>query len=456
MISRIAIGWEEIEPVILANMAIRAPFVLLGPHGTNKTTAVREVSRVFGEEGFRFYDCTKEDLLSLAGIPDITKFKEGKFEYAIHDRTIWEAKVVVLDELSRANRETQNLFLEIILDRKLQGKPLKWELLIATMNPTTYKGTFKLDAALWDRFHAAIPVPDFQRGASAELFGKILSLKQRRGPPSLRNHITGNGTPSRFSQEDLAELKETLERIRSRFEEFYQNNDICSGVREYCSHLKELIHCKVDTYISTRRLEQLFDQILAIAAALNGDFEQAAKKAIVYSLAVPLHIDAKILYGLHNTLQSFVQNLASPLEKLRVEYAKCTDNDRKISFLELKRNSAVELFPFDELDAILMEIASGKEDKLENKHLWRLHSLLKEIPGHEEVKRVATALVYLRADITQRNLILEASRKWIYFQKDRDIINALEEGVSRSRASPVPEDTLRDFLLEERRYEESD
>jgi len=179
MLENLVIGWQEIEPVFMVNIALKRPFILLGRHGTCKTTCAKEIAKIYGKKSFRFYDATKDDLISIAGIPIPQKLAKGKLEFSEHDRSIWHAKVIVIDELTRANRENQNLWLEILEEKTCFGKKLCYEALIATMNPESYAATFKLDEALLDRFYAVVPVPDLQKGTTNEIFKKVIKMNLR-------------------------------------------------------------------------------------------------------------------------------------------------------------------------------------------------------------------------------------------------------------------------------------
>ena len=48
ILSDLAIGYERIEPVILANLAIERNFILVGRHGTCKSTLARELAKGYG------------------------------------------------------------------------------------------------------------------------------------------------------------------------------------------------------------------------------------------------------------------------------------------------------------------------------------------------------------------------------------------------------------------------
>lgn len=164
ILERINHGYGELEPVVIGLMAMNKSFMLIGRHGAGKSRLARVLSRGSGEGGYVFYDATKDDLISIAGIPDPESIKAGRLRFVAHQRTIWDKSTVVVDEITRANKESQNLWLEILEERTCFGLPLAYRTLVATANPESYAAAFQLDEALLDRFHAVIPVPELQEG----------------------------------------------------------------------------------------------------------------------------------------------------------------------------------------------------------------------------------------------------------------------------------------------------
>src|SRR5450432_604786 len=126
LIERINHGWKEVESVVVGLMAMNKSFMLIGRHGTGKTRLARALSRGYGEKGFVFYDATKDDLISIAGIPDPEAIKSGRLRFVAHERSIWDKSTVVVDEITRAGKESQNLWLEILEERTCFGLPLAY------------------------------------------------------------------------------------------------------------------------------------------------------------------------------------------------------------------------------------------------------------------------------------------------------------------------------------------
>ncbi|GAI08892.1 unnamed protein product [marine sediment metagenome] len=227
MLEGIVVGWEDIEDVFIANLAMKRPFILVGRHGICKTKVSKEISKIYQNDvdsHFRFYDATKDDLISIAGIPIPEQLKKGKLAFSHHDRTIWEAIVIVVDEISRANKDNSNLWLEILEEHTCFGIKLPYETFIATMNPETYASTFQLDEALIDRFYAVIPVPEFQQAGAGKI-AEIIRL-------NFGDRENGVG---------VSEIRAKLEVTRENFRKLRSHEEFFEAVVEFVSRFIEVL-----------------------------------------------------------------------------------------------------------------------------------------------------------------------------------------------------------------------
>ena len=62
------VGWERLDPVLLAALATEAPLLLVGAHGTAKTLVAERVAAALGLE-FRHYNASLLNYDDLVGIP---------------------------------------------------------------------------------------------------------------------------------------------------------------------------------------------------------------------------------------------------------------------------------------------------------------------------------------------------------------------------------------------------
>lgn len=160
------VGYDGIEPALLAALATEEPLLLVSDHGAAKSLLLERLARALGLE-LRHYNASLLQFDDLAGfpIPD----ERGGIRYAAPAGAVWEAEVVFLDEIGRCRPEVANKLFPIIHERRLQGLDLprlrhRW----AATNPPSatdeiggesYLGVEPLDPALADRFTFVVPVP---------------------------------------------------------------------------------------------------------------------------------------------------------------------------------------------------------------------------------------------------------------------------------------------------------
>jgi MoxR-like ATPase len=421
MLENLVIGWQEIEPVFLVNVALSKPFILLGRHGTCKTTCAKEIAKIYGRKSFRFYDATKDDLISIAGIPIPQKLARGKLEFSKHDRSIWHAKVIVIDELTRANRENQNLWLEILEEKTCFGKKLCYEALIATMNPESYAATFKLDEALLDRFYAVLPVPDLQKGTPSKTFKEVIRM-------NLKEHD--------LNKEKMTRL---IHRIKSVYLLLHKNRNIIDPVSEYVSSCMEILLNKVNVYVSPRKTIHLVEEILGLGAYLKlhdkEDFlTEAAKTALTYVLGIPFKIKTEVLSQIHSNLKRILlKKTIGSTDKIRIELAKLQDNRSLFKYLKKNIKRIKERLPFDEVDKLLAQVI----EKSSEPDLPALRDLLERIGGHEEQQRIITGRILFYEIETVDKIQKYLTNYKIHNDQDFEILSQLRSFAETLKKLPL-------------------
>ncbi len=410
ILDKCIVGWETVEPCFVANVAIERAFIMLGKHGTGKTTAGKLMGGLYSADAFRFYDAPKTDMIALAGIPSPDALKAGKFEFCHHDNTIWNAKVVLVDEISRANKATQNLWLEIIQERKLLGKDLSYKVLVATMNPQSYSSVLSLDAALSDRFSAVINIPD--PGEDADLNSQTMEI------------LNLNINPDRAQLEEatIQALKKAVKATRDSYDSYYADGQVRQAVFEYVSSLISVVHDKSGkdkerVYISRRKPVQLAEQILGIGSyyhtmGATRPLERGAQEAIMHTISGPLKIDPKIVNGAHEKLREHLSSASmTHEERLRLKMASLGSVEEKLGFLKREKKTVAK-WPLADLEKELRDIFTsirsstpGKIHQLINtlECLDRPTSVLSEAQGF--------AILQLNKWVTD-NIITQDKRNW--------------------------------------------
>jgi MoxR-like ATPase len=255
------VGWDGLEPVILAALATEAPLLLIGRHGSAKTLVLTRLAEALGL-AHRHYNASLLNFDDLVGFP---LPENGKLVYLQTPATIWDAESVLFDEVSRCRPELQNKLFPIVHEKIVQGVRLerlrhRW----AAMNPPPsadgrsdapeYAGAEPLDMALADRFAFIISVPsleDLRREDQLALLGGIAPV------------------------DDAAErLRPAIDRIRTAIDA------TAPSVAASAAHYVQAIAGKLADAghpISTRRAVQLTRNIVAIAAALDATGESRQK-----------------------------------------------------------------------------------------------------------------------------------------------------------------------------------
>lgn len=126
------------------------PVLLIGPHGVGKTSVLRSISTNFGLKMHELNAATLDPFVHIVGIPVVN---EGKVTMNPPDE-LFNAELLFIDEVNRADRPTRNALFELICDHSVNGKPLpNLKLIVGAMNPPDEQyHVDALDIAMDDRF----------------------------------------------------------------------------------------------------------------------------------------------------------------------------------------------------------------------------------------------------------------------------------------------------------------
>jgi len=345
IITKVAYGWDDIEAPIIAFVAAELPFVFQGVHGNAKTTVGKLIGQVYGDNTFRYFDCSKANLIAMAGFPDAKRMAAGEQAFVPNNRSLigsdkHPVQVILLDELTRAPKEAQNLLLEVVENKSVFGIPTGHKICIATMNPETYRNAMKLDQALVDRFVAYLPVPDY-REAPAEDIEAMIKINMAQE------------VDAKYIENIGKELKDIVEKVRAKYLSFLSNQDMQDRVSSYVAQLYDLSKAKFGNddeapYISGReQAAQLWRAIMALSAyyvAIKGHKErealvEAAQEAIKYCLVTKHTMTSKftgIIQTVHKEMKFILMVTAQgEAGKLQVAYAKSMNPQAKLNFWDL-------------------------------------------------------------------------------------------------------------------------
>lgn len=352
VIGKVAHGWDSIEPSIVAFVAARLPFMMQGKHGNAKTTIGKLLGHIYGDGSFRYYDCSKANLISMCGFPDAERMRAGEQAFVPNNRSLigsekHPVKVILLDEITRTPKDASNMLLEVIEGRSIFGIPTGHEVLIATANPSTYKGATKLDEALLDRFVACLPIPDYAQIESEDVKEMIrINVRQEKDP--------------NFLKEVGQELKELVLKVRAKYESFLKDEDTTERIGAYCANLVSLCKNKwgekdEPPYISGREASnQLWKAIIALASYYivkydrdeRQAFVEAAERAIEYCWIVKHAMQEKhsrVVLAIHKDMKFLlIANGKGAAGKVQIAYATAITPQAKIAFWEQNLSEVIK------------------------------------------------------------------------------------------------------------------
>jgi len=155
------IGWEKIELTLMSALMQHLPILLVGSHGACKTDAAVLLSKLFYGCSVKVkkYDTPFVQNDDLLGWPDMRSLADGQVDYIHTPSCLWDAEVVIFDELNRANPLTASKLLEVIRKRQAMGMKTEIQQVFAAINPPAKYDAQYLDLANASRW-VVVEVPD--------------------------------------------------------------------------------------------------------------------------------------------------------------------------------------------------------------------------------------------------------------------------------------------------------
>lgn len=186
------VGYDALEPALLAALATEEPLLLVSDHGAAKTLLLLRLADALGL-AHRHYNASLLQFDDLAGFP-IPDERTGAIRYAAPPGAIWDAEAVFLDEIGRCRPEVANKLFPIVHERRIQGIALerlryRW----AATNPPPeaheadreddpYEGVEPLDPALADRFAYIVALPRFDQLGDADRLAIVRGVGETADP----------------------------------------------------------------------------------------------------------------------------------------------------------------------------------------------------------------------------------------------------------------------------------
>lgn len=260
-------GLDAVEEGLLIALVTGEPILLVGRHGTAKTAICCRLGEVLGLDSHA-YDAAKALFEDVVGFPSPASLARGEVSYVPTPMSLWEKELILVDELSRAQPQMQNKWLEVIRSHRLMGRALpRLRYVIAAMNPTDYLGAVPLDEALLSRFAVVLRMPDVAE-MSEEIAKRVISARSSDDAPLLRDAFI----PTPASQVDVRKIRRRLRRRLSVARrqllgvEWLFGGAVTRYVHELSLHLAERGHA-----MDARRLGMIRRNLLVALALAAGE-----------------------------------------------------------------------------------------------------------------------------------------------------------------------------------------
>lgn len=200
-------GLDAVEEGLLIALVTGEPILLVGRHGTAKTAICCRLGDVLGLR-FHAYDAAKALFEDVVGFPNPSSLAKGEVSYVPTPMSLWDKEFILVDELSRAQPQMQNKWLEVIRSHRLMGRALpRLRYVMAAMNPTDYLGAVPLDEALLSRFAIVLKMPEVAEmgEGTARL---VIAARSEDDAPLIGKALSG--APG--DGDDLARIRRRLRR----------------------------------------------------------------------------------------------------------------------------------------------------------------------------------------------------------------------------------------------------
>lgn len=343
------LGLDDIEDFVLAGAVKGDPIAFIGDPGTAKSSFVKAFAGALGYRAndYREIAFDADGKMAVDGKPiqtivDKEKWKQvasysapticfedflglpypdeanGTLTYLQTPVSVWNKKVLLIDEINRSSIDIQNKLLTLISEREIMGESVDVHFIFAAMNHLAEKGTSPLDRALSDRFCMVLPMPSWSNLSQAD---KLSIVSESR------EHNFSYLLDKKFDHQRDDALLNCLSRARDIY------NNVDCKIAEFMIGVADDIMRKatspkeVDGFekINTRRVRLMATNLKALFAVKiakygeNGvNYKNTKLLADLITFSLPqamystLNLRSEIVEGIvknhYNTLQPYTSN----------------------------------------------------------------------------------------------------------------------------------------------------
>ena len=289
------IGWESYERAIEAFLLIGGSILLVGTHGASKSRLAKRLGEALGVSMAK-YDASKSVWEDIIGFPDPAKLmnleyrKENSGLPRIETPTsIWNKRLLLVDEINRSSAELQSKWLEVILDQTVMGESTGTKWILSAMNPG-YAGTNPLDLALVSRYMFFIQAPLGVKMSNEELLN-IMELENPDEYPALMTWKEGVAEKSDTSSVPSVKVSDDMLSVSQKsIDKFVETSN----------KLKAILIVAADSYeeVNSRWSNSVNEYVISVAKHLLNEAKfstdlrrvRMIKNAIIASIALEVPV----------------------------------------------------------------------------------------------------------------------------------------------------------------------
>lgn len=195
---------------VLSHIATERRLLLVGDPGQGKTLLARRLGQALAGERVACLDAALTSFDDVRGFVRPASLDQGLVEIVPGPWSPYDAEFLFVDELSRASPWQQGRWLQLVHERRVDGRPTAIRWVLCAMNPAGSEGVAPLALALADRFHAVVELTPYGRLSEAQRLRIAAGLEA----PTARDLEVARALAARIVEGTRAVAADTPTRLR--------------------------------------------------------------------------------------------------------------------------------------------------------------------------------------------------------------------------------------------------